>query len=101
MDGFSKLARDFKEAYQELSLSIRRCVMPRGKSADCTKRPDGSYLIRISNEVDATAQVVLLIHELAHAISWDTDTHQSDHGPKFGIAYAKVWRSFLKLIEKQ
>jgi len=100
VDGFSRLARYFKGAYPSVRLSIRRCVMPSGTSADCRKMKDGTYRIRISRDVDATAQEVLLIHELAHAISWDIDTHKSDHGPKFGIAYAKVWRSFLELLEK-
>lgn len=101
MDGFSRLAKHFKEAYPELSLSVRRCVTPNTKAADCEQKHDGSYRIRISNEVDATAQTVLLIHEVAHAISWNKDTHPSDHGPKFGIAYARVWRSFLDFLDKQ
>lgn len=99
MDNFTHLAKLFKAAFPDITLSVRRCSMPRNKWADCREISKGSYLIRIAKDVDATAQEVLLIHEVAHALSWETDTHHTDHGPKFGIAYAKAWRTYLSFLE--
>jgi hypothetical protein len=46
-----------------------------------------------------TSAVDTLIHELAHAVAWDKD--DIDHGPKWGVAYSKVYRLYLEKWLKQ
>jgi hypothetical protein len=40
-----------------------------------------------------------LIHELSHVISWHHD-EKDDHGILFGVAYARIYRHYLKLYDK-
>ena len=57
--------------------------------------------IRVSNELSDAAQVMVLAHELAHALAWRSDHEEEDranrfggdgmHCAEFGIAYAQVW----------
>lgn len=40
-----------------------------------------------------------LIHELAHVLSWDSANPKEDHCDEFGMAYAALYREYLKLYE--
>jgi predicted SprT family Zn-dependent metalloprotease len=58
-----------------------------------------SFHICIDSKLDDVASVMVLLHELAHALSWTKDKHPSDHGPEFGRAYSRVYRMYLNLLE--
>ena len=69
---------------------------------------DGTFRIRISRELSLSQAVDVLIHEWAHALSWHTcvgglarsrrisknEFDRLAHGPKWGIAYSKVYQCF-------
>lgn len=40
-----------------------------------------------------------LIHEFAHVGTWFVNEY-NDHGPMFGVEYARLYREYLKLYEK-
>lgn len=64
----------------------------------CEKRPTGEFRICICRDIDKDAQLILLPHEVGHMLSWETDSHKSDHGRHFGAGYAKAWQSYLRWI---
>ena len=72
----------------------------------------GKFQIRVSRQLNESEAVDVLLHEWAHALSWDTrvDTaaksrnvseYEFDrlaHGPKWGLAYSKVYQCFVGTI---
>jgi predicted metal-dependent hydrolase len=96
-DEFSDLVAHFKKSFPEISFKVRRCKLRESFWGVCGKAGN-SYQISISNELCLTAQKLVLIHEMGHALSYESDDHPSDHGPSFGEAYAKCWRSYLEWI---
>ena len=92
------LARHLRASFPTYRVRVRRLTL-RDAWADCDKQKDGSYLIRIEKRVDATAQTILLIHEWAHVLSWETDRHPSDHGGRFGWAYSRVYQAYLDWLK--
>lgn len=83
-----------------------------GKDGDCCV--DGrNFRIRVSKELPMSQAIDTLLHEWAHALSWDACVGKvansrsiSDyefewlaHGPKWGIAYSKVYLCFTFEIE--
>jgi len=81
------------------------------KHGDCGL-DDYRFRIRVSRELNESQAVDVLLHEWAHALSWDTrvDTaaksrsvseYEFDrlaHGPKWGLAYSKVYQCFVGTI---
>ena len=81
------------------------------KHGDCSLI-DRRFQIRVSRELNESQAVDVLLHEWAHALSWDTrvDTaaksrsvseYEFDrlaHGPKWGLAYSKVYQCFVGTI---
>lgn len=70
------------------------------------------FQIRISRELALSEAIDVLLHEWAHALSWDAcvgkvaknrnvPDHEFDrlaHGPKWGVAYSKVYWCFTSDI---
>ena len=51
-----------------------------------------TFKIRISSNLDIQFQIWVLVHEWAHAMTWDiTHDRHPDHGGHFGIAYAEAY----------
>lgn len=72
--------------------------MPRDAYGDCDKKDD-HYLIRVSKNLPEYFAIDVLIHEVAHALAWNTK--QDDHWYGWGIAFSKVYRLYLReYIEK-
>ena len=73
---------------------------------------DYRFRICVSRELNESQAVDVLLHEWAHALSWDTrvDTaaksrsvseYEFDrltHGPKWGLAFSEVYRCFVGTI---
>ena len=73
---------------------------------------DRRFQIRVSRELNESQAVDVLLHEWAHALSWDTCGDMSvqgrrlskyefdrlTHGPKWGLAYSKVYQCFVGTI---
>jgi len=73
---------------------------------------DYRFRIRVSRELNESQAVDVLLHEWAHALSWDTCGDMSvqgrrlskyefdrlTHGPNWGLAYSKVYQCFVGTI---
>jgi hypothetical protein len=79
-------------------LPIRvRLVKLRTANGTCDKKAT-HYLIEINRELPDEWKYEVLLHELAHALSWD-DSAEVDHNDcgntdclHFGCHYARLWR---------
>ena len=81
----------------DLPIRVRRLAMK--DAGDCDLRPATEarpkhYEIRICTSLTESAAVLILLHEWAHALAWHKEG--SDHGPEWGIAYARVYRLYAK-----
>ena len=81
-------------------------LLPEGKAAIVIQAPmayfwgrtfstDGRlFWITIDTSATPEHQVEILIHEVAHVLSWHAGSHaESSHGPMWGVAYAEVYRA--------
>jgi Zn-dependent peptidase ImmA (M78 family) len=97
-DEFADLVKHFRKTFPEITFKVRRCKIVNNMWGYCDKIED-RYNICISSSLCLTAQKLVLIHEMGHALSYDKDKHSSDHGPIFGAAYAKCWRAYLEWLD--
>jgi len=55
------------------------------------------YSIRVNRELRDDAQIFVLLHEWAHALSWGTESHRvRAHGPEWGIAMSRIWQALME-----
>ena len=54
------------------------------------------YLIRLDETLDRDAQVMVLIHELAHLVVWERGWDEDGHSEDWGRAYAEVFRIWAR-----
>lgn len=93
-DYFHQVATFFKDSKVVIEpISVRRVILKSGLDGLCEKRDD-RFLIKVNRELSENYSVDVLLHEIAHAISWDKDA--DIHGPSWGRAYSKVYRMFLR-----
>lgn len=85
-----------------------------GKEGDCSI-VGRNFRIRVSKELPLSQAIDVLLHEWAHALSWDacvgnvansrsisdSEFNWLAHGPEWGIAYSKVYRCFTHEIDPQ
>lgn len=71
---------------------VRRMKLTGGIDGDCTFMGT-HFLIRIRDSMSEAVAMDVLIHEVAHCVSWDKEPN--DHGPLWGKAYSCVYRKFL------
>jgi hypothetical protein len=101
--------RDFRTMARELRVltppvwpvRVRRMELPEDSQGDCALlTPKGKppyYIIRVSAALSEEAQVHVLLHEWAHALSWGSDSHRvGNHGPEWGIAMSRIWQAVLE-----
>lgn len=93
-DAVSDLAEHFRREFR-VRLSLRRVERLRNFGS-ASRNKDGRFVIKIRKDLCEGGQIAFLIHEMSHVVSWESDTHQSDHGPMFGLAYSEVWQSYLR-----
>lgn len=75
-------------------IRVKRCKVPKDRNGDCTFR-NKEYIVRIDSDASQLLAIETLIHELSHALSWHTDDHHTEHGPKWGLAYSRIYRKYL------
>ncbi len=80
------------EAWLRLHFPLDRDVAVRvekvkGGFGDCTVL-DGKFRIRINKEATWYHAIDLLLHEWAHALAWEDEA--TEHGPEWGVAFAKI-----------
>lgn len=75
---------------------VRRTKMPKGFDGDCQlkKRAKYSYFcVRIDNTLTEKEAIEVLLHEIAHCMSWGKG---NEHNIDWGKAYSIVYRKFLQ-----
>lgn len=83
-----------KQCPADLPIKIRRVKVPSNIDGDCTLKDD-YYLIRINKNLPEHIAIDTYIHEHAHCLTLK-DCKKDYHDHKWGIAYSKVYRAFLK-----
>jgi len=109
MRGLDPARCEFRSLTRELrvltppvwEVRVRRTALPEGTQGDCSLRmrkgEEPHYFIRVSADLGPEAQVYVLLHEWAHALSWGSESHRiRDHGPEWGIAMSRVWQALLE-----
>lgn len=80
---------------------IRRVNMKDSENAgECTcEGRRRKFVIRIDKSLSIESTYDTLIHEYAHAMTWDEfESLDSEHFDNWGIAYAKVYRVYEEFI---
>lgn len=104
----SKYFGDFKEVARflkkrvplKIPVSVRRVKLKGDAAADCGYLEDkNKFLIRIDKSLPNDAAVLILLHEYAHAISWDVpgDSH---HHISWAIAYSKIYKVVFEDVDE-
>ena len=70
-----------------------------GDTGIVTRKGEKFLLVRIEKTLSVEAQLLTLIHELAHSLQWRVDgqevERECDHDPEWGIAFARIWTSMM------
>lgn len=77
----------------DLPVCVRRVSLPKHLDGDCQRKND-RYLIRIEKNLPEHEAIDTLLHEFAHAHAWHD--FKECHSREWGIAYAAIYRRFLK-----
>lgn len=70
---------------------IRRCKLKKDFDGLCEKKKN-KFIISINKNLSENYSVDVMLHEVAHAVSWDKDNEV--HGLSWGKAYSRVYRLF-------
>ncbi len=88
-----RLLRIFAAPTDGRSVRVRiTSAVPADRLGDCTQKKD-HYLVRLNKDVvegSPDAIYLVLAHEWAHAIAWESGSY--DHGDSWGLAIARCWR---------
>lgn len=92
MREFYRVVRIFRKELPEYRFKVRRLKLAKNYYGTCEFN-DGVFLISLDEKMNEDMTIHILIHELAHMISWNEpgDIHNS----KWGIAYSKIYRIFI------
>lgn len=101
MQSYRQLVNYLKKNLPEIELSVHRAKIADGDYAKCNPPVKNKFTIQIRSGLDEVACILLLMHEVAHALSWHTDKHPSDHGPEFWKAHRRVWDLYQKWIHEE
>lgn len=70
-----------------------------GETAHITRKGKSYLLVRVNKSLSLDAQLLVLIHELAHCLQWRTDAQEvsrdCEHDPEWGLAIARIWTSMM------
>ena len=79
---------------QKYEVVVRRCKLPAGDEGDCRKIGPKKMMVRVSKEIPQPYCLEVLVHEWAHALSWDIEHERSvSHSAYWGVAYADCYRA--------
>jgi hypothetical protein len=96
MDAFAKLRDALKAANPTITVSVRRCRVPRSLCGDCRRMSD-HFLVRVDSQASSQEQLDTLVHEFAHAIAWTEWESTGNHGKVWASAYADCYRIYEKV----
>jgi hypothetical protein len=70
--------------------------VPMKKHHGYTELEVGYFQIKINCKQSFSLRIDTLIHEWAHVLTWfGAETHE-DHSTEWGLAYAKIYRTFVE-----
>lgn len=97
MNNFRNLVKIFKKEFSDYRFKIRRVSMNMYDAGDCIciNELKNEYFIRINNKIKEEEQILWLLHEIAHAISWHYKS-DDDHGVHWAKAYSKCYKIYLE-----
>lgn len=98
MEIYLALVKFYRRRYP--ALKLRTEIKPLVQTYSTVNLVRGRFVITFKPGLCETAKVLLLPHELAHCLSWDSDRHPSDHGPAFGLAYSQTWQDYLDFLQE-
>ena len=92
----NRLMRSFRERFTPLFPVIVRRMKLDGEWGDTgisVRKGKPHLLVRIEKSLSPEAQMLVLVHELAHCIQWrpNEEYRESDHDAEWGVAYARLW----------
>ena len=94
METYRKVVTFMKRTYfKKCPISIRRVNLAEGYDGLCEKQKS-KFVIKIHNKRPEFYAIDVLLHEVAHALSWDKG--KDSHGMEWGKAYSRVYRAYLK-----
>lgn len=53
------------------------------------------FLIVIDNRISKDLVAETLVHEWAHAVAWQEGKNVDDHGPEWGVTYARIYSQVI------
>ena len=114
MKRFYALIRKLRKAYPQFTVQVRR--KPQADFGHTWQLDeDQRFRITIRKDLNEDAAIDTLIHEWAHSLAWNymlekaaleltqgqidqAEFEDRAHGPEFGVAFATVWRVFVRNI---
>jgi len=88
------LRRLREEAPPLLPVQVRRLLVADAQ-AECALR-NGYFYIQIDPRLSWESTVDALLHEWAHALAWQEGPYVEDHGPEWGLAYARCYTIYTE-----
>ena len=78
-------------------VSVRRTKLSKTLDGD-VKLNNGKFFIRINRNLPENSAIDTIIHEISHCLV--LEKHQG-HGLLWGKAYSKVYKEYLRWLEKE
>lgn len=93
MREFHQVVQIFRKHLSAYKFKVRRLKLAPKFYGTCEKKEGGVFFISISNTLNEDLAIHILIHELAHMLTWDEPGDL--HNTEWGKAYSKVYRMFV------
>lgn len=89
-----KLLRLLRRAYPDIKVRVSRATLlkPKKLHGRCWKVDDGKFLLQLDRYTSGQLLTETILHEFAHAPSWDEWETTGEHGPLWGEHYAKCYQ---------
>lgn len=76
------------------TVTVRRCKMSADDDGDCRLLRKGALMVRVNKQIPYPFDLEVLVHEYAHALSWDIEHERCvSHSSFWGVAYAECYRA--------
>ena len=90
---FKLISNFFKKFYKnEFEISINKINLKKCQGYCALK--NNKFFIKISKHLSEEHSIDVLLHELAHVITWNKEIKK--HGKIWSIAYGKIYQIYLK-----
>ena len=75
---------------------VRRCLLTGiYGSTQLLDEPYTHFLITLNSSLKEPDLLHTLLHEWAHAVSWDLE-EEEDHGEEWSLAYGRIYQDFVE-----